>query len=829
MVTEEKKTNVDDIFQKFSSSREGLTGAEAASRLEKSGPNAIEEKKENLILKMLKYFWGPIPWMIEIAALLSLIIHHWADFSLIMALLVFNAFVAFWQEYQAGNAIEALKKKLAIQSRVLRDGHWKVIGARELVPGDVIRVKLGDIIPADGVLFDGEYLIVDQSVLTGESLPVSKVVGDIVYSGSIAQKGEMLALVTATGKDTYFGETAKLVASSKTVSHFQKAVLQIGDFLIYVCLALVSILIVVQLSREASILELLKFSLILTVASIPVAMPAVLSVTMAVGALALSKMKAIVTRLESIEEMAGVDTLCCDKTGTLTCNKLTMGSPMLFRCKSNDELILAASLASHEEDSDPIDQAIIEGLSDPAQLKEYVQLNFIPFDPVIKRTEATIQAVKNRTFKVTKGAPQIILGLCEKDAAFEKQVNDAIEAFAQKGYRTLGVASVEKNGKWQFLGLIPLYDQVRSDSKETVEQAQEHGLEVKMLTGDHLSIAREVAREVGIGQAILNANELVAENKTKKLSDVADLVEKADGFSQVFPESKHLVVRSLQAKNHIVGMTGDGVNDAPALKQADLGIAVSGATDAARSAASLVLTAPGLSVIISAIEEARRIFERMNTYAIYRITETIRIMFFMVLAMLIYNFYPITAFMLILLALLNDIPIMSIAYDHAPLPPKPVRWDMHRVIITACVLGGIGIIETFLLLVIADSWFHVKLAELQSIIFLKLSLAGHMTLFIARARSVFWLKPYPAPILLGSILLTQLFAALIVGFGVFMTAIPWAYIGYIWLYCIVWMFIEDGAKILVYRHFDHTAKHHKDFMATAKNPISDYHVGRSQK
>jgi H+-transporting ATPase len=376
------ETPLAKAFEKLGTSPKGLSAPEAKERLEEYGYNTIAEKKVNPLVKFLGYFWGPIPWMIEVAAVLSMIVRHWADFIIIIVLLAFNGLVGFWQEYQAGNAVEALKKKLALRSRALRDGHWQPINAKELVPGDIIRLRLGDIIPADVMLFEGEYLSVDQSALTGESLPVSKTAGDSAYSGAIAKQGEMLGLVTATGNDTYFGKTAKLVASASPVSHFQKAVLQIGDYLIYLSLGLVATLILVQLFRGTALLELVQFALILTVASIPVAMPAVLSVTMAVGALALSKLKAIVSRLESIEEMAGMDILCSDKTGTLTQNKLTLGDPLIFKAKDSQDLILAAALASKAEDQDAIDLAVIGGLQDQGVLNSYEQLKFVPFDLV---------------------------------------------------------------------------------------------------------------------------------------------------------------------------------------------------------------------------------------------------------------------------------------------------------------------------------------------------------------------------------------------------------------------------------------------------------------
>jgi len=464
---EAKKASINELLQRLSSSETGLSGSEAKQRFQQYGYNEIAEKRVSPILKLLSYFWGPIPWMIEVAAVLSGVVRHWADLTIIMVLLVFNAVIGFWQEYQAGNAVEALKKKLALKTRALRDGNWQEINAKELVPGDIIRLRLGDIIPADVKLFDGEYLSIDQSALTGESLPVDKKTGDIAYSGSVAKQGEMVGIVTATGNNTYFGKTAKLVATAKPVSHFQKAVLQIGDYLIYLSLGLVAVLILVQLFRGTPLLELVQFALILTVASIPVAMPAVLSVTMAVGALALSKLKAIVSRLESIEEMAGMDILCCDKTGTLTQNKLTLGDPVTFVARDNQELILAGALASKAEDQDSIDLAVIGRLEDQGALKPFKQLKFVPFDPVGKRTEATVKDPQGQIFKVTKGAPQVILSLAQLNESVKAEADQVVNNFAAKGYRTLGVARAEDGGPWQFLGILPLFDPPREDSAES--------------------------------------------------------------------------------------------------------------------------------------------------------------------------------------------------------------------------------------------------------------------------------------------------------------------------------------------------------------------------
>jgi H+-transporting ATPase len=825
-----EKLSVEQALNQVSSRREGLTTGEAQERLQQYGYNRLEEKQTSALRKFLGYFWGPIPWMIEVAAILSAVVQHWADLGIIVVLLVFNAGVEFYQEYQAGNAIEQLKRHLALKARVLRDGKWSRQEAAELVPGDIVRLRLGDVIPADIRLIEGDYLSVDQSALTGESLPVERQTGDIIYSGSAAKQGEMVGVVHATGMHTYFGRTAQLVGSAKTVSHFQKAVLTIGDYLIYITLGLVGVLILVQLHRNQPLLEVAQFALILTVAAIPVAMPAVLSVTMAIGAVVLSKMQAIVSRLESIEEMAGIDILCSDKTGTLTQNRLTLGDPYTAQGVDDTELILAAALASKEEDADAIDLAILDALPDRDQLGSFTQQEFVPFDPVSKRTEASINDAKQRTFHVTKGAPQVILKMCRQEEQAAAEISDKVDDYAAKGYRTLGVARSEDGDQWTFMGLLPLYDPPREDARETIDEAERHGVHVKMVTGDNTSIAREISSQLGLGRNIVAADKLLHSTGEDGAQGDGDQIEKADGFAQVFPEHKYNIVKTLQNRGHLVGMTGDGVNDAPALKQADVGVAVSGATDAARAAADLVLTAPGLSVIVKAVEEARRIFERMNSYAIYRITETIRIMIFLVLAMLVYDFYPITAIMIILLALLNDLPIMTIAYDNTWLDPNPVRWQMRRVLTVASVLGGVGVIETFLLLVLAKVWFGLSGGELQSVIFLKLVVAGHLTLFVARSRRPFFAPPYPAPLLLLAILGTQSLAAMIVGFGWFVTAIPWSYIGYIWLYCLVWILIEDMAKLLVSRHMEFGTGRHQRFIDMLRNPLFEHgHGSRRDK
>jgi len=774
----------------------GLSAAEAAARLEKYGPNAIEERHVSPLLKFLMYFWGPIPWMIEIAAVLSAAVQRWEDFAIIFAMLMINAIVGFWQEFKADNAIAALKQTLALKARVLRDGAWASIAAKELVPGDVVSLRLGNIIPADATLVEGDYLSVDQSALTGESLPVDKKVGELVYSSSIARMGEMTAVVTATGSETYFGRTAKLVETAGRRSHFQEAVLKIGNFLILSTVGLVAMILLVALFRGDPLVQTVLFALILTVAAIPVALPAVLSVTMAVGAVKLAHMKAIVSRLVSIEEMAGMDVLCCDKTGTLTKNQLVVGDPEVFDADDEKDILLAAALASRSDaEEDPIDGAILRALGGKEPLAGYRQVKFEPFDPVRKQADAEIEH-DGKHFRTAKGAPQVILDLAAPDDDTRAKAEAAVDELARKGYRTLGVARSDADGAWRFLGLLPLFDPPRDDTAETIKTAEGMGLRVKMVTGDHIAIAREMAGKLGLGTNIVTAGEAFDAEGDRR---GGKSIERADGFAEVFPEHKHSIVKEYQSDGHVVGMTGDGVNDAPALAQADVGIAVSGATDAARAAADLVLTAPGLAVIGRAVEEARRIFERMTSYATYRIAETVRVLLFMTVSILVFNFYPVTAVMIVLLAILNDFPIMMIAYDNAPVAARPVRWDMPRVLTIATVLGLVGVVESFLLFWIAEVYLHIPRHTIQTIIFLKLLVAGHLTLYVARNPGWFWDRPWPNWRLLAATETTQVLGTLAAVYGWFVEPIGWPYALAVWGYALAWFPIENLAKILIYR------------------------------
>ncbi len=849
-----KKQAVDETLKELGADlQKGLSSTEAQKRLQHYGPNAIEEKEEPLWHRIFRRFWGPIPWMIEIAGILSAAVKKWEDFIIIIIMLLVNAGLDFYQEGRALSALKSLKQKLAQQAIVLRDGEFRTVPAKELVPGDIIKLKIGDIIPADVQLLQGDYIQVDQSALTGESLPVSKKPGAVAYSNTIVKQGEMLAVVVNTGMNTNFSQVASLVAQAQQeeTSHFQKMVIQVGDYLIMLTLALVVLIVMVGIFRGEDVLELIRYALVLTVAAIPVAMPAVLSVVMAVGALNLAKRQAIVSRLVAIEELAGVDVLCSDKTGTLTQNKLQVTQPTVFDGHDERELLLMGVLASRLENKDPIDMAIYNYLKQKypdLDWKGYEQTHFTPFDPIRKRTEAVIRR-GDETFVAIKGAPQVIIEMAKLPEDKVKELDKIVDDFASKGYRTIAVA--KKTGdQVELIGLIPMLDPPRPDSKAVIEDLRQHHVRVKMITGDNIAIAREIGRILGLtgtamrskdlrssknegvilltsilSQAIYKklypdadketvqkfAQEVAREvedrfetqNLSKGLvsaheSDIIEQIEATEIFAEVVPEDKFLIVKALQKANHIVAMTGDGVNDAPALKKADCGIAVANATDAARSAADIILTTPGLGVINDAIKISRSIFERMKSYATFRVAETLRVIFFMTLSIVVFHFYPITALMIIILALLNDIPIMTIAYDNTKVDKKPVRWDMREMLTISTMLGIAGVISSFLLFFIMMQ-MKLSTALIQSLFFAKLVIAGHGTIYNTRIDDWFWKKPYPSWTLFGATFSTRVLGTLFAVYGWFMVPIGWKLAMLMWAYALAWFVFNDVVKMATYK------------------------------
>jgi H+-transporting ATPase len=834
--------------------KRGLNAQQVGERLARFGYNEIREREEPLWHRVFRRFWGPIPWMIEAAAVLSAIVQKWEDFGIIAVMLLVNAGLDFFQEHRALNALKALKQRLANEVVVLRDGAYNTVPARELVPGDIVKLRIGNVVPADVQLVEGEYLSVDQSALTGESLPVNKKPGDAAYANTIVKQGEMLAVVVNTAANTNFHTVVALVvkASLEERSHFQKMVIRIGDFLILLTVALVVLIVMVALFRHAPFLEVARFALVLTVAAIPVALPAVLSVTMAVGAMNLARRQAIVSRLTAIEELAGVDVFCSDKTGTLTKNEMHVADPATLEGHDVRELFLVAALASKPENRDPIElpifQYIDEHLAD-LDWKAYTQGSFTPFDPVRKRTEAQIEK-DGDSFVAVKGAAQVLLGMAELPDDRAQEIRKTVDALAAKGYRTLAVGRRRDKEPLELLGLIPLYDPPREDSKQVIADMREHGLHVKMVTGDNLAIALEIGRLLGLKPRSMRSEQIsgsagselltlaavlssaiyqrlkpeVSRKEAQHFADevmaavskmydtrllereflhthesaIVEMIESVAIFAEVVPEDKYRIVDTLQKAGHIVAMTGDGVNDAPALKKADCGIAVSNATDAARAAADIILTAPGLGVINEAVKQARITFERMKSYSIFRIAETIRIILFMTLSIVVFDFYPITALMIILLALLNDLPILAIAYDNTRVDRNPVRWNMPEMLTVSSVLGVSGVVASFLLFFLLREYGFSE-ETIRTMLFLKLIVAGHSTLYITRTGGWFWQRPYPAPLLLVATFGTEILGSLIAVYGLLVAPIGWTYALWMWAYALAWFVFNDVVKWGTYR------------------------------
>ncbi|KAI8875309.1 plasma-membrane proton-efflux P-type ATPase [Backusella circina FSU 941] len=764
----------------------GLTTAEVEERLQKFGPNELPERKTNPFLKFLSYFLGPISYLIEIACVIAGVVGDWIDFGIILALLFINALIGFIEEAKAESALDALRQTLALKTRCWRNGELIEINVSELVPGDVVILRIGDIIPADSRLLglgaQGEVneteLLIDQSALTGESLPVSKKKGSTVFSSSIVKQGQQLAVVTKTGVNTFIGRAANLIAITNEEGHFQKVIGKIGNVLIWSTIVLVLIILIYQLVRfrgtpEGDWKNVLENCLVLTVAAIPVGLPTVMSVTMALGAKQLAQKKVIVKRLTAVEELASVSVLCSDKTGTLTMNELSFDEPWLSGDYTADDILLYSYLSAEPGANDPIELAVrraAEGSLDVLKNRPpktfdvpgYKVTAFQPFNPTTKMTEATIlDLATNQSFRVAKGAPQVITRL----AGGSNDAVNAVNNLARRGLRALGVAKTLPGDltKFELVGMISLLDPPRPDSAQTIRDCNALGVDVKMITGDQLIIAKEVGARLGMGRVILDANHLVDPSKSEE--EVTEHCRRADGFAQVIPEHKYRVVELLQNKGLLVGMTGDGVNDAPALKKANVGIAVEGCTDAARSAADIVLLAPGLSTIIDGVKTSRAIFQRLRSYALYRITSTIHFLLFMFIVTLVED-WNMPAVLLIMICVLNDAATLVISVDNTQISDKPDKWRIGQLLTLSTVLAILLAALSFAHFYIARDVFHVTPYELHSIMYLHISSAPHFVIFSTRVPGYWW-KNIPHWIFTVCILGTQVLAFFFSVYGVF--------------------------------------------------------------
>ncbi|GAB2268817.1 ATPase 10, plasma membrane-type [Dionaea muscipula] len=822
---------LEEVFEQLRTTHGGLTTEDAEARVKIFGPNKLEEKPENKFLKFLSFMWNPLSWVMEAAAVMALVLANgggqgpdWQDFVGIICLLLINSTISFIEENNAGNAAQALMARLAPKTKVLRDGQWQEKDAATLVPGDIISIKLGDIIPADARLLEGDPLKIDQSALTGESLPVTKKTGDEVFSGSICKQGEIEAVVIATGVHSFLGKAAHLVDSTEVVGHFQQVLTSIGNFCICsIAVGMVLEIIVMYPIQQRSYRSGINNLLVLLIGGIPIAMPTVLSVTLAIGSHRLSQQGAITKRMTAIEEMAGMDVLCSDKTGTLTLNRLTVDRNLVEVFNTDmerDTIVLLAARAARLENQDAIDAAIVNMLSDPKEARANItEIHFMPFNPVDKRTAITYVDADGNWWRASKGAPEQILDLCQEKDEIAGKVHSIIDKYAERGLRSLAVALQEvpeksrdsPGGPWTFCGLLALFDPPRHDSAETIRRSLNLGVDVKMITGDQLAIAKETGRRLGMGTNMYPSSSLLSRSSNEhEALPVDELVEKADGFAGVFPEHKYEIVKILQEKKHVVGMTGDGVNDAPALKKADIGIAVADATDAARSAADIVLTEPGLSVIVSAVLTSRAIFQRMKNYTIYAVSITIRIVLGFMLLALIWE-YDFPPFMVLIIAILNDGTIMTISTDRVKPSPRPDSWKLNEIFATGVVIGTYLALVTVLFYWVAnDTTFfedHFGVSslsgnteEVSSALYLQVSVISQALIFVTRSYS--WsFTERPGVLLMCAFVVAQLVATLIAVYAnidfASISGIGWGWAGIIWLYSLIFYLPLDIIKFTV--------------------------------
>ncbi|RYP03565.1 hypothetical protein DL764_005066 [Monosporascus ibericus] len=761
--------------------RVGLTESEVTNRRRKYGLNQMKEEKENLILKFFGFFVGPIQFVMEAAAVLAAGLQDWVDFGVICGLLLLNAAVGFIQEFQAGSIVDELKKTLALKAVVLRDGTLKEIEAPHVVPGDILQVEEGTIIPADGrIVTEDAFLQVDQSAITGESLAVDKHKADQCFASSAVKRGEAFMVVTATGDNTFVGRAAALVNQASAGSgHFTEVLNGIGTVLLILVILTLLVVWIASFYRSLGIVDILRFTLAITIVGVPVGLPAVVTTTMAVGAAYLAKKKAIVQKLSAIESLAGVEILCSDKTGTLTKNKLSLSEPYTVAGVDPEDLMLTACLAASRKKKgmDAIDKAFLKSLRyyprAKSVLSKYTVKDFFPFDPVSKKVTAVVESPQGERITCVKGAPLFVLKTVEEDHPIPEQIDqdykNKVAEFATRGFRSLGVARKRGEGAWEILGIMPCSDPPRHDTARTINEAKRLGLSIKMLTGDAVGIARETSRQLGLGTNVYNAERLgLGGGGDMPGSEVYDFVEAADGFAEVFPQHKYNVVEILQQRGYLVAMTGDGVNDAPSLKKADTGIAVEGASDAARSAADIVFLAPGLGAIIDALKTSRQIFHRMYSYVVYRIALSLHLEIYLGLWIAILN-RSLNIELVVFIAIFADVATLAIAYDNAPYSMSPVKWNLPKlwgmsvllgvvlavgtwITVTTLYAGGVGEDGTYVTGGIAQNN-----GNLDEIVFLQISLTENWLIFITRANGPFW-SSIPSWQLTGAILIVDIIA-----------------------------------------------------------------------
>jgi H+-transporting ATPase len=796
--SEYKAISIEEAFSLLETSIDGLTESETVSRVLKFGYNEIVEKKRNPLVESFSRYWGPMPLLLEFAMVLSLILGHYLEVIIIFVLLTLNVVIGFQHSRSSQKALEFLKKRLAVKARVLRNGKWVTKDAREIVPGDIFIVGLGDLVPADAKIVSGE-LSIDQSALTGESLPANMQKSDVFFSSSIVLRGEATCLAVNTGINTYFGKTAELVKIAKPRSHQEEIMLAIIKYMM--SLGIVAIILVTAnaLLLNIGVLSILTFAAIFLIGAVPVALPAVLTIVQAVGAMELAKKKVLVTRLDSIEDAASMNVLCLDKTGTITQNRLSVVDAVPFFGHKKDDVVLTGALASKEESKDMIDLAVIERAKAlKADFSVYNQVSFKPFEPSTKRSEAVVESEEGQ-LRAVKGAPQVVLSMCKEiDEKSLREVNRAVEESSQKGYRTLAVAKSEVDDldTLRFLGLLSLADPIRPDSKDMIQEAKALGVKPMMLTGDNINIAEEVARQAMIGDKIIQMAALKDLNEAEQ----ARTVEACDGFAEIYPEDKYRIVKLLQSKGHTVGMTGDGVNDAPALKQAEMGIAVSNATDVAKASASVVLTEQGVGVIIDAINTSRQIYQRMLSWVINKVTKVIQFIGLLTLGFFWLHDVVISLLGMVLLVFANDFVTMSLATDNVKHTSSPNTWNVRNITLASLVMGILLIAEGAVAILIAVAYFHLELEGLRTFVMLLLIFASQFRVYLVRERKHFW-NSRPGRELLVSTSAALIGFTLLGVFGIIIPALTLYQVLFILGFSALFTLILDYPKCYAFKKF----------------------------
>jgi H+-transporting ATPase len=795
---EYKELPVEEAIRLLDTTIHGLTESEASNRISVFGFNEIREKKKNPFIQFFSRYWGPMPWLLELAIVLSIVLHHYLEAIIIFALLTINTIIGYMQARGSQKALETLKKRLAVKARVMRNGEWVVRDAREIVLGDIISIGLGDVVPADAKVVNGE-LSIDQSILTGESLPVDARQSAIVYSGSIAKRGEARCLVVNTGTNTYFGKTAELVKIARPKSHQEQIMLAIVQYMMYLGITALVIVAIDAEARRTGLESILTFAVIFLMAAVPVALPAVLTIVQAVGATELVRKGVLVTRLDSIEDAASIDVLCLDKTGTITQNKLSVTEIIPFAKYKEEDIIIVSTLASEQSGKDAIDSAVIEySKIAKADLGDYGQLSFTPFEPSTKRSEA-IAFTNGMRFRVIKGAPQVVMATCKGlDEVAREAANKKIEELSLKGYRTLGVARSEGDDldNIQLVGLLALADPSRPDSKDMIEGARALGVKPIMLTGDNIAIAREIARQVSVGSRIIRMQELRGLSETEQ----AKTVEECDGFAEIYPEDKYRIVKLLQSRGHLVGMTGDGVNDAPALKQAEMGIAVSDSSDVAKASASMVITEPGVKVIIDAIKTSRHIYQRMLTWVINKVTKVIQVIGLLTLGFFWFHDTVVSLLGMALLIFANDFVTMSLATDNVEYTTNPNKWNVRNITLASLVIGTLLVAEGAIALFIGHHYFHLEFDKLQTFIMLLLVFTSQFRVYIVRERRYFWSARPGRELVIATV--AALIAFTLLGiYGVIVPSLVWYQVLLILGFSAVFTFAIDLPKYWAFKKF----------------------------